>query len=939
MLGSFTRVAGWLALSVLVSAGSRAGAEDLYFHRAVADLTLTEGRLPTPVANQSGMDPSGWNLKQAIQPYATLDGPGEVYINRNNPNGGSLGRVALGDVLPQDVVAFRIPEAREVTGRLFVPRADGKGLERISFKVTPPPGMEGARSVFALAKKQHYERLLARNIPGSEWFLHQAREAEALAPPAQPGARVNNNNVNAARRRDLERTFDLFSGARAVDENLQLDRPMPAGVQAGANPRAVEPVKTDGLKGITIAEMDWSARLKGRDPSPDPLAALVPADQHALFIPGLEAAAALVAEMEGDALPALHIFEASSEERPLHRRYERQLGMKLADLVGIARRASIASVAVTGSDPYFPSGTDLAILFETKDPAVLSAFLGSRISEAARADRDAVDVGGEIDGVRYIGSRSPDRALSSYVAVLGQVVVLTNSKEQLGRLLDVSRGKAPALAAQAEYRFFRDRYARGDGDESAFLVLTDATIRRWCGPRWRIGSSRRLRASAALAAIQADNARQVATGSTEGARFGSVAGSIDLGRLSMGRSGVRSDLYGTFDFQTPILELKLDEVMGDEADAYGRWRDNYQQNWRGVFDPIALRLGVRPDRLSADLSVMPLIANSEYRTFLDVVGSARIEPNIGDRHPESLAHAIMAFDVRSKLLRRDGPWLAGILRIPQDAATGWIGRSVGLYVDDDPFWAELAAAREKSAFVQDNYQRVPIAAHLEVADSLKLALFLGGIRAYVDQSAPNLAVWENREHRGKRYVRIVGVDDASKIALAYFAGPRSITLSTSEAVIRRAIDRQEDGDKAGSKEEPWAGKSLAFRASRRGFEVLGSAGGREFRDTLTIRSWANLPILNEWKRLFPDRDPVQVHEAIWGTTTVDPAGGKYVWNERWATMESTAFGHPGEPRPGPDSGDPAARFGPASFGLDFEDGGLRAQTRIHLKPVAADRAP
>jgi hypothetical protein len=41
-----------------------------------------------------------------------------------------------------------------------------------------------------------------------------------------------------------------------------------------------------------------------------------------------------------------------------------------------------------------------------------------------------------------------------------------------------------------EYKFFRSRSERGE-DETAFLLLSDATIRRWTGPRWRIASSRR----------------------------------------------------------------------------------------------------------------------------------------------------------------------------------------------------------------------------------------------------------------------------------------------------------------------------------------------------------------------------------------------------------------------------------------------------------------
>ena len=81
--------------------------------------------------------------------------------------------------------------------------------------------------------------------------------------------------------------------------------------------------------------------------------------------------------------------------------------------------------------------------------------------------------------------------------------MVTNSTCQLQQLAAVRSGKAKSLAALPEYKFFRMRYPRGDAEESAFIFLSDATIRRWCGPRWRIADSRRTRARAVLAELQA----------------------------------------------------------------------------------------------------------------------------------------------------------------------------------------------------------------------------------------------------------------------------------------------------------------------------------------------------------------------------------------------------------------------------------------------------
>lgn len=737
---------------------------------------------------------------------------------------------------------------------------------------------------------------------------------------------------------DLEQTFDLFSGGRAVNENLQLDRQTTETLVPNSRP-ASKRVKVETIAGITVAEMDWTARVKGRTPALDPLAARIAADQHAIFLPDLKALAALLGEFHGDAIPLLHMAEGRSEDTRVQARYERQLGVSLAEMLRFPGLGVVKGLALTGSDPYFPSGTDVAILIETDAPDLLAAFLRAHVEAARRANPDAKDAGGEVDGIRYAGARSPDRSVSSYVAVIDKAVVLTNSTAQLARLVEVAQDKTPALASLPEYRFFRDRYARDkDGDTSAFVVLTDATIRRWCSPRWRIGSSRRVRAAAALAEMQADNLGRVVTGATGGATLETPTEAIDLGALSLGRTGARSEIYGTLDFQTPIAELALDEVEQTEADAYARWRDGYQQNWRGVFDPIAARLSVLGDRLSADLTVMPLIAGTEYRTYMDLAGKAKLAPDAGDRHAGTLAHAAMALDRDSKLFVQGRDAIANITRVPQQAALGWLGGSASLYIDDDPFWDELAKADRPQDFLQKQANRFPIALQAEVTDGARLALFLAGLRAFVDQSAPNLTLWETREHTGQRYVRVAEAEnarprgDAPRMAVYYHASPRMLTVSPNEDVIKRAIDRQGDKAKVGDAQPPWLGESLTLRVERRGIDVLSGSARSEVRDELRVRSWSNLPILNEWKRLYPDRDPVAVHQAVWGTTLIDPGGGHYVWNSRWATMESTVLGHPGEPRAGDGRAGPAARLWSAALGLSFQDGGLRARTEVELRP-------
>lgn len=83
---------------------------------------------------------------------------------------------------------------------------------------------------------------------------------------------------------------------------------------------------------------------------------------------------------------------------------------------------------------------------------------------------------------------------------------------------------------------------------------------------------------------------------------------------------------------TPIGELPLERVTKSEADAYGRWRDGYQNNFSWAFDPIALKFTVNSAPLAGDLTVMPLIDNTDYREFVALSRGAKLKPTSGDPH-------------------------------------------------------------------------------------------------------------------------------------------------------------------------------------------------------------------------------------------------------------------------------------------------------------------
>ncbi len=213
-----------------------------------------------------------------------------------------------------------------------------------------------------------------------------------------------------------------------------------------------------------------------------------------VFFPSFQAAIAAADETKQHDTPVLRLAQPRSENARVVEQYQKQLGLTMSSIARLLGPQFVTSVALTGSDPYFPIGTDVAVLFESPQPAALENLLLGRIALAAVAAKNAKPVSGEVAGLKYRGFLSPDRSMSSYIAQLDGAVIVTNSTYQLGRLAEARKDTSKSIAALPEYIFFRTRYRLGDREETALALLSDATIRRWCGPRWRIADSRRTRA-------------------------------------------------------------------------------------------------------------------------------------------------------------------------------------------------------------------------------------------------------------------------------------------------------------------------------------------------------------------------------------------------------------------------------------------------------------
>ena len=882
----------------------------------------------------------GWSRDEriavAMWPRVTLEGGGQ-------------GRVRLEEALhtwqgqrraiETGTLLVRAEAGKPVKGRLFVPDADFKAMLEVPFTLPADGGQTKGRLAtdFATAEVEQLAALLGSGVPGGAWFRYRHTEL-----CKQHGLDEAARQVRLRRNEEL---YDLFSGGRALAENLQLERGLR--VVAGGDPS----VDVETIPGIKIKAIDWAKHLPKQPPESDPLAKLIPHDQHAIFMPTFQALLTLSDEADKNGTPVLQTLEPRAEDARVSQRYERQLCIGTSGLGRLLGPHLISSIAITGSDPYLRVGADIAVLFAAKDADTLEKLLVTQTRLLAKSDASAQPTEGTCSGIAWAGIRSQDRRVCSHVARLGDAVVVTNSVPALERLVATFQRRGKSLAELEEYTFFRARYPRSDTQETALAVLSDATIRRWCSPRWRIADARRTRALALIADANCAHLKEVASAGDEQTALPALSENSDLGSLVLSRGGVRSSIYGNLEFATPILELDTAKVTTEEKTGYEIWRTQYEQAWRGFFDPIALRISIGPKRLSGDLTVMPLIAGSEYQDWIQICHGVEIRPESVDLH-DALSTFTIAINREAKDIRSIAGFLAGFSARGENVIDplGWMGTTFSIHADDDPFWKDLAAATDTNQFLARNWHRLPFMVQIESVSVLKLTAFLAAARAALEGTAPGMVRFTTQDHQGQGYVRVGPSEQTQKemrevenLAVYYAASGDALLVTLSEAVMKHALERRAVRRAARAESRPatvpgspvpgsqMLGKSVCLQAKAGMLEPWRLASGEVQRDQLRGLCWGNLPILEEWHRLFPNEDPVAVHERLFATRLLDPSGGVYVWNPKLGCMESSTLGCPSDRKRGPDGIAQLAEYDGANFGITFEADGLRARVEIDRK--------
>jgi hypothetical protein len=545
------------------------------------------------------------------------------------------------------------------------------------------------------------------------------------------------------RRVDL---FDLFSGALAVQECLQLDtmRGRRPGESDGQRPAVVPPdgqplpkpapapndrdstVKVSDLAGPKVESHPWGKMLAvqqvaGKKPEIGPLDLCVPEDQYYIAFRSLTK---LLEGVDAGDVWGSHLFNQAAKCAKTQRTADRlktQLAMQTDPLTRPFYDLVVEEVALTGSDLYFREGADVTMLFRVKQPEVFRLRMDGFLAAAAKSRPDAVRSTGKIGAVEYVSVATPDRAVHAFSAYpKSDLHVRSNSKPALQRVLAAIAGdkKVTRLGDSTEFKYIRTLMPRGSKQENGLIYLSDPFIRRLVGPELKLTERRRMLCYNHLRIIghaamlyrtqygqPAKSLDELADSGCAPAPFATdTMGKVRTealacacgGKYSLaadGLTGVCSH-HGYAHELTPCCEIPLDKVTAAEAKEYKQFVEQYSQYWRRFFDPIAVRVQLTPGQYRAETIILPLIDNSIYTGMAMALGG---EPEPLDALPVPKGNIFsMVLRVNKEELLKKGTPTHGMLReaqqlgLPQkpgavsleDFLTNGLGNQIGMHTYD-----------------------------------------------------------------------------------------------------------------------------------------------------------------------------------------------------------------------------------------------------------------
>jgi hypothetical protein len=623
---------------------------------------------------------------------------------------------------------------------------------------------------------------------------------------------------------DLSALMDFYTGRGEIARTLQSDRAM------GLTTTSFRPsVSLTTIRGVEAPKRDYAA-LIGADrslaatPVPGPLAKLLPRDLVAIEFSSIKDLVQLPKFFDERFDDIARALEGQPGSYRLVERYREQLIVEPSKLSEQLGHVAVGAVALLVGDPYLREGTDVSLVLEVRQRALVESVLAKYLDNAKAKHPNIETKTLQLDGTEVIYRGSPDGRIRQYSVWDGGHLWLSNSPKRLTQLLRIAHARESSLLNAEDYRWAR-RVAPYDATkERAHLFFGDEFVAHITGPRSKILEARRIVAQNELRAVEH---AALLHAILEGAPARDKSELLKAGWLTQKdlkhfdgtpidwtpESGATS-VWGASSEMVPIVDLELSRLDRAEVDRYDSFRRSYEAMLRGALDPTSLRV-LRTDSDSAlrtELRILPLSPTGEVgRSFREIVrnvgrGSVDAGPAIDG------IGAMLAISKDSPLRDLAQGMARGTVR-NRDFALGFLGDWVKVGLVEDPLLFDFALseraipevvqpstsvqASESSSErehidVEANVHRIPVWAAVQIKSGMLLTAALAALRIELKDNLGDWITWSDAAKY--RDVPVSQVDvkhnsQAENHATIYYAVAKDVLLvSLQRRILEQRID-------------------------------------------------------------------------------------------------------------------------------------------------------
>jgi hypothetical protein len=411
----------------------------------------------------------------------------------------------------------------------------------------------------------------------------------------KPAASTGRNNRNRS-----TSLMGVLGGDAAIRETLQMQNLLPA----NDTPQNPIQIPITEIRGVEVKAHNYEELLDGKAGGQLALATLCPPDRLFAWFPQPEG---LLHLLEGSG-NVLGRFGASDDrlilDQQILEKHLAKLELSREQLTLILQSGMIGETALILPDLFLAEGTDVSSITRIKNlPALRPLLKGMGIHPE-----------GDIQTLST-PSGSP-----FYACIQENWLMIGSSAPELNRILQTQATPLNSLGASAEFRYMLTQCGPTD-QTAAYVYLSDPFIRRLTGPALKIAQMRRLQAVAELEALSAGDLLyrmdhlQSAPDIQTLIENGYAPAPRRLKELSW-QDGVATDAtWGSAANPVSLSGLLPGEVSAAEKTAYDQYRDQYERFWRQFFDPIAVRVDIKPENeVETTVFILPLIHSSIYDT-------------------------------------------------------------------------------------------------------------------------------------------------------------------------------------------------------------------------------------------------------------------------------------------------------------------------------------